>query len=184
MRIIIGLGNPGKEYAGNRHNVGFNVLDRLLGAVKWENSKRFNCEIYRQGDCLYAKPLSFMNKSGEPVRKILAYYQLLPKALGLFKKTDADLSETLLVIHDDIDQALGKYRWANDSGSGGHNGIKSIINHLKTQKFRRLKIGVANEKLRQQIPAERFVLTNFSDPEKNILNETIDCALKELKNNQ
>jgi len=180
MKIIVGLGNPGKEYAANRHNVGWNVLDRLLGPVKWENNKRFNCQIYHQGDCLYAKPQTFMNNSGEAVRKILAYYQLLPKTLGLFKKADTDLSETLLVIHDDIDQTLGRYRFTNDSGSGGHNGIKSIINHLKTQKFRRLKIGVANEKLRHQIPADRFVLTNFSAEERDILNETIDRALAEL----
>lgn len=180
MKIVIGLGNPGKEYAANRHNVGWMALDRLLGPIKWEDNKRLQCQIYRQGDCLYAKPQTFMNNSGEAVRKILSYYQLLPKTLGIFKKTAADLSEVLLVIHDDIDQSLGHYRLTTDSGSGGHNGVKSIINHLKTQKFRRLKIGVANEKLRHQIPAEQFVLTNFSAAEKESLNETIDRALKEL----
>ncbi len=180
MKIVVGLGNPGKEYALNRHNLGFMALDHLLGDVSWQTDKRFNSLVYRDGGVLYLKPQSFMNNSGLSVRSALAYYQLLPKTLGLFDKKNRDLSDCLVVIQDDIDQDLGRYRWVNDSGSGGHNGIKSLIKDLKTQKFRRLKIGVANSQLRTNIPADRFVLANFSPEEKKIINNVLSQALQEL----
>lgn len=180
MKIIVGLGNPGKEYIHNRHNLGFIALDHLLGDVVWKTDKRFNSLIYRNGDTLYVKPQAYMNNSGLPIRSILSYYQLLPKTLGLFDKKNRDLNDCLLVIQDDIDQELGRYRWVTDSGSGGHNGINSLIKDLKTQKFRRLKIGVANSQLRNPIPADRFVLANFSTEEKKIINSVLDKALQEI----
>jgi PTH1 family peptidyl-tRNA hydrolase len=176
MKIIVGLGNPGDQYKNNRHNIGFATLDLLLGPVKWQDSKKFQALIYEVGNNIYVKPQTYMNKSGESVRAIMSYYGLLPKKLMVFAKKDCDLTDILTVIQDDIDIEIGKWKISNDSRSGGHNGIQSIINHVHTKNFKRLKIGVKNDLLRTRIPAEKFVLQNFSHDEK----EVIDKVLKEI----
>lgn len=173
MRIIVGLGNPGEQYQKNRHNIGFMTLDLLLGDVKWQLNKKFNALTYELGDCIYLKPQTFMNNSGQSVQAILSYYGLIPKSLGLFNKKDADLSDVLTVIHDDIDIEVGKWKITSDSRSGGNNGVQSIINHLKTKNFRRIKIGVKNELIRTRIPVEKFVLQNFNSEEKDIINNVL-----------
>lgn len=175
MKIVVGLGNPGEQYEKNRHNVGFIALDLLLGPVKWQSNKKFQALTYEIGDTIYIKPQTYMNKSGEAVRAVMSYYGLLPKKLMVFSKKDSDLTDILTVIQDDIDIEIGKWKISNDSRSGGHNGIQSIINHLHTKNFKRLKIGVKNELLRTRIPAEKFVLQNFNHEEK----EVIDKILKE-----
>jgi PTH1 family peptidyl-tRNA hydrolase len=180
MHIIVGLGNPGDRYQNNRHNVGFMALDWLRGDVSWKHEKKFRALTYENGDRIYVKPQTFMNDSGEAVRAIMSYYGLLPKTLGLFNKKGVDLNGILTVIQDDIDIELGKWKMATDSRSGGHRGIQSIINQLKTQKFRRLKIGVKNELLRTRIPAEKFVLQSFGHDEKIILEETVRDALRHI----
>lgn len=180
MKLIVGLGNPGDQYKNNRHNVGFTALDFLLGEVKWQESKKFKSLIYESGEVLYVKPQTYMNKSGESVRAIMSYYGLLPKTLGIFDKKNIDLGDALTVIQDDIDIDLGKWKIAGDSRSGGHNGVESIINHLKTKKFKRIKIGVKNELLRTRIPAEKFVLQNFNTEEKEIIKKVLEEALKSI----
>jgi len=171
MKIIVGLGNPGDQYKYTRHNIGWLFLDDLLGDVKWSENKKFNAFIYEDGDCLYVKPLTFMNESGQTVQKILNYYKLLPKNFGLLKKKDADLADVLVVIHDDLDIDFGNFKVATDSSSAGHNGVKSIINYLKTQKFTRLRLGIKNELLRVHIPTLKFVLQPFNHDEKEKLKE-------------
>lgn len=171
MMIIAGLGNPGDKYKNSRHNIAWLALDHLLGEVKWIENKKFKALTYQDGNVLFVKPLTFMNNSGESLRLIMSYYKLLPKSLGFINKKDSDLSSTLKVIHDDVDIDFGKFKIANDSGSGGHNGIKSIIKHLKTQKFTRIRIGVKNELLKNPIPTEKFVLQNFNQEEKETLNK-------------
>jgi len=173
MKIIAALGNPGEKFARTRHNAGWIVLDSFLGDVKWTENKRLNALSYQQGDCLFIKPLTFMNNSGESIRKALDYYKLLPKSFGIISKKDRDLNDVLTVIHDDLDLELGKYKIATDSGSAGHNGIKSAITHLKTQKFTRLRLGIKNDLLRTRIPADKFVLQPFAAEEIKILSETI-----------
>lgn len=180
MRIIVGLGNPGDQYQKNRHNIGFMALDLLLGDVKWQLNKKFNALTYEVGDCIYLKPQTFMNNSGQSVQAILSYYGLMPKSLGLFNKKDADLSDVLTVVHDDIDIEVGKWKIATDSRSGGNNGVQSIINHLKTKNFRRIKIGVKNELIRTRIPVEKFVLQNFNAEEKDIIKNVLAEAIKSL----
>jgi PTH1 family peptidyl-tRNA hydrolase len=180
MRIIVGLGNPGEKYEKNRHNVGFMALDLLLGEVKWQESKKFHGLIFETNDCIYLKPQTFMNNSGQAVQAIMSYYGLIPKSLGLFNKKDADLNDVLTIIHDDIDIELGKWKTATDSRSGGHNGVQSIINHLKTKNFKRLKIGVKNELLRSRIPADKFVLQNFNAEEKETIKSILSDAIKSL----
>lgn len=169
MKIIVGLGNPGEQYKNTRHNAGWIFLDGLLGDVKWSENKKFNALIHEDGDCLFIKPLTFMNESGSSVRKVLDYYGLLPKNFGLIGKKDSDLNDVLTVIHDELDLDFGTYKVATDSGSAGHRGVQSIIDHLKTKKFTRLRLGIKNELLRTHIPPEKFVLDNFSREEKEKL---------------
>ncbi len=171
MKIIVGLGNPGEQYKNTRHNIGWLTLDNLLGDVKWLESKKFQALIYEAGDVLYVKPLTFMNNSGQAVQKILNYYKLLPKSFGLINKKDADLTDVLTVIQDDLDIDFGELKLATDSGSAGHRGIQSIIDYLKTKKFTRIRLGIKNELLRVHIPPIKFVTTPFSHEEKEKLKE-------------
>ena len=165
MKIIIGLGNPGEQYKNTRHNAGWIFLDNLIKDASWTSNKKFNALTYKEGGALFVKPLTFMNNSGQSVQKILNYYGLIPKSLGLFKKKDEDLNEVLTVIQDDLDISFGEIKIATDSGSAGHRGIESIINHLKTKKFKRLRLGIKNELLKTVIPAEKFVLQPFNKTE-------------------
>lgn len=181
MKIIVGLGNPGEQYKNTRHNIGWLALDDLLGEVKWTENKKFNSLIYKEGEFLYAKPLTFMNNSGQAVQKILNYYKLLPKNFGILNKKNSDLSDILTVIQDDLDINFGDFKVATDSSSAGHRGIQSIIDYLKTKKFTRLRLGIKNELLRTHIPPEKFVLQPFNHEEKERLKETF---LKININNQ
>lgn len=182
MRIVIGLGNPGRQYKYNRHNVGWLALDQFLGDVKWQENKKFDSLLYADGDFLFVKPLTFMNESGRATQKILNYYGLLPKSLGLINKKGSDLNEVLTVVHDDLDLNFGDYRIATDSGSAGHNGVQSIINHLKTRKFTRLRIGIKNAWLKTHIPPDKFVLSPFSREEQEHLASLLNrLNIKDLK---
>ena len=139
MKIIIGLGNPGKKYELTRHNVGFmalNAIAKKLG-LSWQENKKFKAKIAKNQNLILVKPLTFVNNSGQAVQAVLSYYKLLPKKLGLLKKKNSDLSDILTVIHDDIDISLGKYKISIGSRSAGHNGVQSIISHLKTKNFNR-----------------------------------------------
>lgn len=175
MKIIVGLGNPGEKYQYTRHNVGFLALDYLAekncpDKPHWEENKKLKALIFKHHDQLFIKPLTFMNNSGQTVRAVLDYYKLLPKRLGLLKIKNSDLSETLTVIQDEVDLDLGKSKISINSGSAGHRGIESIIAHLKTKNFRRLRIGI-NSPLRGRIPTESFVLQKFNKQELEIINE-------------
>ena len=143
MKIIVGLGNPGTEYDNTRHNVGFTALDILAGeSAQFRVNKKFKALTYEDNGCLFVKPLTFMNNSGFSVRAVLDFYGLLPKSLGLFRKKEIDLAEVLTVIHDDLDIEFGKFKTTLSSRSAGHRGVESIINSLKTQNFRRFRIGI------------------------------------------
>lgn len=165
LKIIVGLGNPGAKYAKTRHNAGWLVLDSLAKElarqtgekINWQTKKDWSAEILSLDNYLLVKPLTMMNGSGLTVRKILDYYQLL----------QADLSETLLVIHDELDLPSGTTRWSVDSRAAGHRGIESIIQHLGTQNFTRFRLGI-----KPDFPltdAADFVLKNLSTSEiKNL----------------
>ena len=167
MKLIIGLGNPGKKYLGTRHNVGFEFLEKLkteMDFPEFEFNKKFNAEISTNKETSLVKPQTFMNLSGEAVRSILDFYKSSP--------------ENILVIHDDKDITLGEYRLADDSSSAGHNGVQNIIENLGTQKFNRIRIGVGAE---TNLPAEDFVLQKFSDEELETIKKVLDEVLKEVK---
>lgn len=174
MKIIAGLGNPGEQYKKTRHNAGFIFLDHLADAkgFTFEMNKKFFSEVARLEDTIYIKPQTFMNNSGQAIIAILSYYKLLPKKLGIFSTKDADLTDILTVIHDDIDIDLGKYKIASGSGSAGHRGIESIINSLKTKKFTRVRIGIKNE-AKKNISTEKLVLGKFSSEETMAIEEVM-----------
>lgn len=174
MKIIVGLGNPGEKYQYTRHNVGFLALDYLAEKncsekPHWEENKKLKALIFKNHDQFFVKPLTFMNNSGQAVRAILDYYKLLPKRLGLLKVKNSDLSEILTIIQDEIDLDLGKSKISINSGSAGHRGVESIITHLKTKNFRRLRIGI-NTPDRGLIPTDSFVLQKFTKQELESVN--------------
>lgn len=181
MKMIVGLGNPGDRFENTRHNAGWIALDRLVGKNDWQLEKRFNALIKKEAGIIYLKPLSYMNRSGENTYQALKYYQLLNRQFGLFLKKDQDLKDVLAVIHDDLDLDLGKHKISSDSRSGGNKGVQSIITHLKTKNFYRLRLGIKNELLRSPIPAEKFVLQRFNATELSCLDKVIDTGLSDLK---
>ncbi len=183
MKLIIGLGNPGNEYYNTRHNIGFLIVDSLAESlgVSFTFDKAFEADMasYGQGDAriLLAKPQTFMNNSGQAVQAILNFYKMAP----------ADL----WVVHDDIDLEFGQAKPTADSGSAGHNGIESIIHHLKTRQFSRLRVGVANDLLRQfralpdtgerKLKVGDFVTSDFSADERARLPEIIGTQVSFLR---
>ncbi|MEI6596747.1 MAG: aminoacyl-tRNA hydrolase [bacterium] len=181
-QVIVGLGNPGEQYKSTRHNAGFmaiNVLADQLGLV-WEANKKFKAETASGQGLILIKPQDFMNNSGLVVARILSYYKLLPKKLGILKTANADLTKILTVIHDDLDIELGKYKISIDSRSAGHKGVQSIIDQLKTKNFKRLRIGIRAPAL-EKIPTDKFVLQKFHDEEKNIINGLALSIIDEIK---
>lgn len=167
MILIIGLGNPGKKYENTRHNVGFRVIDEL-------EKRKLPKKV------MLLKPLTFMNESGKAVKKI--FLNLKSEILNLF------------VVHDDIDLPLGKIRISKNRGAGGHKGVESIINELKTKNFVRFRIGI--KPVSNKIPGlhpgihlgatpvfstENFVLKKFSKNEEKILKEVIAKTVEAIE---
>ena len=138
VKLIVGLGNPGEKYIETKHNVGFMLVDKICKDLdlKFTTDKIFQSEIastFLNGEKIYfIKPTTFMNESGKAVHVLLTYYGL-------------DI-EDLLVIYDDLDMEVGKIRLRSKGSAGGHNGIKSIIKHIGSQEFKRIKIGIGRPK--------------------------------------
>ena len=172
MKLIIGLGNPGEKYHSTRHNIGFRIVDALrnkLEAEDWKNSDKHEAlmsEAKYQGEkVLLVKPQTFMNLSGKSVASLVTFYKLDP-------------DQDIIVCCDDKDLLFGKLREKTESGSGGHNGIKSLIDSLGTKAFHRLKFGVGHED--QQIPTDAFVLQAFTDEEEEALPKLIQESLDQI----
>lgn len=168
MKLIVGLGNPGKEYEKTRHNLGFMVIDALAGRLGlldgFKMDKKFNAEIARKGDLIFAKPQTFMNESGRAVQAIAQYFKIHP--------------EEILIVHDDKDMELGKIRLRDQGSSGGHRGIASIIQALGTENFSRLKLGVKGK--REISDTSKFVLQKFSLFEKNKAKQLVEKATEKI----
>ncbi|MDN7247569.1 aminoacyl-tRNA hydrolase [Planococcus shenhongbingii] len=154
MKLIIGLGNPGKTYEQTRHNIGFKVIDYL--ASKWNapltqnKFKGMYSIIHRpEGKVMLLKPLTYMNLSGESVGALMDYY-------------DIDIHD-IVVIYDDLDLPTGQLRLRQKGSAGGHNGIKSLIQHLGTQQFNRIRIGISRPPAGMKVPD--YVLSRFSESE-------------------
>lgn len=183
MNIIIGLGNPGKKYEKTRHNIGYLVVDELARRLnlEWKEDKKLKALVVQGSGYILAKPNVFMNESGAGTAPLLRFYQLLPRTIFGTKK-DSDLSETLTVVHDELDLPFGTFKFSTNSRPAGHNGIKSLVAHLKTQNFRRLRIGIGTEN-RRQMPTAAFVLQKFNPEEQNALPELISRIANELQKN-
>jgi peptidyl-tRNA hydrolase, PTH1 family len=162
MKLIVGLGNPENKYFFTRHNAGFMVVDffALQNDTTFKTEKKLKSMItkfkYNNEDIVVIKPLTYMNLSGEAVIAIMNFYKINVK--------------DVLIIYDDISIDLGRIRFRNAGSDGGHNGIKSIIQHLGTNQFDRLKIGIGPQ---PNIPSEAYVLQNFSQEELTQLKEVL-----------
>ena len=167
MRLVVGLGNPGKEYENTRHNIGYMFLDYITNKHDFKFNKKFNAMEYETNingeKLLYIKPLTFMNLSGESIIKYVNFYKLN--------------SEDILVIQDDLDMEIGRYKLMFNHGDGGHNGIKNIILNIGSREFLRLKIGIS----KANIDAKDYVLGKFNKKEININNENF-IKLKDFIN--
>lgn len=168
FQLIVGLGNPGRQYEDTRHNVGFMILDRLAaetGAVfqsapKWQSHL---AKIPGEGTLLL-KPQTFMNLSGRAIHQLLSFHKWTP--------------EQMLVIYDDVALPLGTLRFREKGSAGGHNGIKSILQHLHTDVFPRLKIGIGASRPGEMVG---HVLGKFAPDERPVLENTLATALRAVQ---
>lgn len=163
MKLVVGLGNPGKEYENTRHNIGFMMIDEIVKTYNLTGKEKMNGLYYElnvKGEKVYLlKPLSYMNLSGEVVRKYVDYFKIN--------------IEDILIINDDLDLPIGTHKLREKGSSGGHNGLKNIEQHLNTNNYKRLKIGISNNK---NIDTKDYVLGRFSKEDMNELNNFIKLA--------
>lgn len=169
MYLIVGLGNPGRQYAGNRHNFGFMCLDALassLGLRFGQRRARALVAAGRLGEAslLLAKPQTYTNLSGQSVAELVRFYRI-PLT-------------NLLAVHDDLDLPLGRIRLRERGSSGGHKGLQSIIGCLRTDEFPRLRLGIGRP---IEEPPEVYVLRDFAPDEKPIVAATVDKATEAIK---
>lgn len=157
-RLIVGLGNPGKKYAKSKHNIGYMAIDAFakINKIKFSKETKFQGEIASLDETLLLKPKTFMNLSGVSVRAVQQFYKIPV--------------DDILVISDDTDLPFGKIRLREKGGSGGHNGLKSILEQLGSDNFRRLRIGVDRD---QDIDLKDHVLSNLSKAEMKIIEEVL-----------
>lgn len=171
MKLIVGLGNPGKKFKGTRHNVGFMAVEALReklqrgkGAgmrLRFQEAKKFEAEMAKMGSLLLIKPQTFMNKSGRCISRLVNFYKVNLK--------------DLYVIHDDLDIKLGEWKLQMGKGPKEHKGILSIEEALEGVSFWRVRVGVENRS-KKKIPGERYVLLKFKEKEK----ETVESVLSEV----
>ncbi len=182
MKLIVGLGNVGKKYDNTRHNVGFELMDRLvsewsLGENEFKESKKFECflaEIDTPERILLVKPTTYMNLSGKSVSKLVKYY-------------DIDIDD-VWIIHDDLDISLGSMKIKKGGGHAGHHGVESIINALNNDEFVRFRLGVgkSNDKdVMSKDEGANYVLSSFGKKEVEVMNdvfglttESLECCMK------
>jgi len=166
IRLVTGLGNPGPEYAVTRHNVGFMVVDQLAAqsGATWQKSTKWDALSAKCGAALLVKPLSFMNRSGYPLFAIAQFYKIAPSEI--------------LVVLDDFSLPLGRLRLRLGGGSGGHNGLESIIAQFGTEQIPRLRIGIGAA---PQEGSVDYVLSRFFEEEKSIVRSTIARAVEAVK---
>lgn len=171
MIIIVGLGNPGREYGNTRHNIGFEVIDKLADEAGIDVAEKKHKALIGKGvvdgqKVILVKPQTYMNLSGESVRELIDYYKV-------------DEENELIVISDDISLEPGNIRIRIKGSAGGHNGLKNIIQHLGHDKFERVKMGVG-EKPKGYDLAD-WVLGHFSKEERPVLDEAIERAVDAIK---
>jgi PTH1 family peptidyl-tRNA hydrolase len=167
--LIVGLGNPGRKYRGNRHNIGFMAVDALAAAYNIESSKVQNKAIVGNGriqsrNVIIAKPQTYMNNSGDAVGPLARYYKVPP--------------ENVLIVYDELDLPFGTIRLREKGGAGGHNGMRSIINHLG-ENFPRLRLGIGRPPGQMPVPA--YVLQDFSKDDLPLLDDVLAEAIRAIE---
>lgn len=188
MKLIIGLGNPGEKYINTRHNLGFKIIEHFLKDFQsakntlWEDSKKFKSEISqiewqpRRGSLekvVLAKPQTYMNNSGMAVKLVSSFYKLQPSDIW--------------IVHDDIDLPLGSMKIRFGGASAGHHGVESIMEHLKSDKFWRFRMGTGQKRTKGEMAnyqmknAEDYVLGNFAGKERGKLKDLIKRGVKAIE---
>jgi len=165
FRLLVGLGNPGREYFGTRHNVGFMVLDRLAAALgaTFRADKKWKADVAIAGDVFLLKPQTYMNLSGESVNALARFYQIEPARV--------------LVVLDDMALPLGRLRIRERGSHGGHNGLRSILDHLATQDVPRLRVGIGEA----PDAATGHVLGRFAVDERPLVEQSLDRAAEAVR---
>lgn len=174
MKIICGLGNPGQNYENTRHNAGFIFLDELAKAFnssEFKVKKEWNLALAECGSgddkILLVKPLTYMNKSGEALSLLSNFYKVGPG--------------DIILIFDDVDLPLGTVRFRKQGSAGTHNGMKSVISHLGTQDFPRLRLGIES-RTNKLMPLDAFVLSPFKNEERKVFDAEVNEGIGILKN--
>lgn len=161
MKLIVGLGNPGKEYENTRHNIGFMTVDKIIYEKNLTEKEKFNGKYYEYNvnneKIVILKPQNYINLSGQVISKFVNYFKI-------------DIND-ILIIHDDLDLPVGKIKLRMSGGSGGHNGLKDIENCLKTKNYKRIKVGISNNK---NIDTKDYVLGKFNSEDKKIIDNSIN----------
>ena len=167
IRLIAGLGNPGREYEQTRHNIGFLVADRLAAQFgsTWERSTKWGALIAKHDDIILIKPMTYMNRSGEPLHAVAQFHKIGP--------------QEILVVLDDFALPLGRLRLRLRGSSGGHNGLESILMQFGTDEIPRLRIGIGTAPSEGSVD---YVLSRFFEEERPLVASTIDRAADALKN--
>src|SRR5215467_4879750 len=171
MKLVVGLGNPGSEYEHTRHNVGFRVVDKLASKLGWKWSERRNRAILASGSIglekvVLAKPLTYMNLSGQSVGELVRWYKIQP--------------EDVLVVYDELDLPIGKIRLRAKGSAAGHNGLRDIIHHLHTSNFPRLRIGIGRS-AKSYIKGKDHVLGVPTHDERELLEIGEDRAVDAIE---
>jgi len=166
IRLIAGLGNPGREYEQTRHNIGFLVVDRLAAQFgsTWEKSTKWGAILAKCGQVILVKPMTYMNRSGEPLGAIGQFYKIEPPEI--------------LIVLDDLALPPGHLRLRARGGAGGHNGLESILAQFGTEEIPRLRIGIGAPPRDGSVD---YVLSRFFDEEKTLVASAIDRAAEALK---
>lgn len=170
MKLIVGLGNPGEKYEKTKHNIGFEVIDKILSNshLKLENKPDFKSQMFKGDDFILLKPMTYMNLSGEAVKKVMDFYKI-------------SMSD-LVVVCDELDIKIGQAKIKKSNSSGGHNGVKNIIEKLNSSDFWRLRIGIGRPSKESQIPISTYVLEPFNDKNRIIIDKVIEKAANAIMN--
>ncbi|KMT22057.1 aminoacyl-tRNA hydrolase [Clostridium cylindrosporum] len=163
MYLVVGLGNPGKEYENTRHNVGFEVIDYLSNKLGFDTSRErfggnFGEYIYAGEKIIFLKPLTYMNLSGESLIEAASFYKIE--------------AENIIVVYDDMAIETGKIRLRPSGSDGGHNGMKNIIAHLQSKEFKRIRVGIG--KAPRSIVD--YVLGKFTNEERKLIDKSVEAA--------
>ena len=169
MKLVVGLGNPGKEYSNTRHNVGLMFIDKLLEHYKCENIKSILGGLYSEtvinGEkIIFLKPQEYINLSGQVIKKYVDYFKIN--------------IDDIFVINDDLDLEVGRIKIKSSGSSGGHNGLKNIELHLGTKDYKRLKIGISNNKF---IDTKDYVLSKINKEDMDIISNIINSSSQILE---